>query len=194
MSRLSVSLLAAYVAVAGFAATGRAQENASPAAGGTIGAETIDGNALAIMIKSPLVALQHANATGNYSVLRDLGTPIFRERYDQAALGEIFAPLRTRAINLSPVLLLPPTLDKAPEKTERGQLLVVGHFDTKPLRIVFQLLFLPLDGVWRLDGINVDAVTPPSAAAVAAPGDPAAKAAPEPAKAADTKKENTKTK
>ncbi len=40
----------------------------------------IDPVVLAMLIKSTILALQHANQTGNYSVLRDLGTPLFRER------------------------------------------------------------------------------------------------------------------
>jgi hypothetical protein len=43
----------------------------------------IDSVVLAVLIKSAVVALQQANATGNYGVLRDLGTPIFREKFDQ---------------------------------------------------------------------------------------------------------------
>jgi|SRR5208337_3245862 len=31
---------------------------------------------LAALIKSTIMALQHGNQTGNYSVLRDLGTPV----------------------------------------------------------------------------------------------------------------------
>ena len=36
---------------------------------------------LVALIKSTIMALQHANQTGNYSVLRDLGSPVFRERF-----------------------------------------------------------------------------------------------------------------
>ena len=35
---------------------------------------------LAIMIKTALIALNHANLTGNYAVLRDLAAPIRRQR------------------------------------------------------------------------------------------------------------------
>lgn len=192
MSRHLLSVIVACLAVAGCAGAGHAQDAKGPASSGVTPAQTIDGDALAIMIKSPIVALQHANATGNYSVLRDLGTPIFRERYDQSALSTIFAPLRNRAINLSPVLLLPPFLDKQPTQTPRGQLLVVGHFDTRPLRIVFELLFLPLDGVWRLDGINVDAVAAPAAGIQ--PSGPATNAGSGPAKKAESKKDDGKKK
>lgn len=42
--------------------------------------------------------------------------------------------------------------------TERNQLHIVGNFPTQPLQIQYELLFLQLDGVWRLDGLAVDAV------------------------------------
>ena len=77
---------------------------------------------LAALIKSTIMALQHANQTGNYSVLRDLGTPVFRERFDLAQLTAIFSNLRSRSVNLSPVLFLAPNLTKQPELTEGNQL------------------------------------------------------------------------
>jgi hypothetical protein len=120
--------------------------------------QKIDNVALAILIKSAIVAVQHANSTGNYSVLRDLGTPGFRERFDQAKLTAIFASFRARGINLSPVLMLLPNLTKPAEMTPQGQLRVFGTFPTRPLQIQYALVFQQQDGAWRLDGIAVDAV------------------------------------
>ena len=113
---------------------------------------------LAALIKSTIMALQHANQTGNYSVLRDLGTPVFRERFDLAQLTAIFSNLRSRSVNLSPVLFLAPNLIKQPELTEGNQLRIVGDFPTQPLKIQYEMLFLQIDGVWRIDGLAVDAV------------------------------------
>jgi len=110
------------------------------------------------LIKSTIMALQHANQTGNYSVLRDLGTPVFRERFDQAQLTAVFYNLRSRGINFTPILFLPANLTKQPEMTEGNELHVVGDFQTQPLRIQYDLLFLQIDGVWRINGMAVDAV------------------------------------
>jgi hypothetical protein len=95
---------------------------------------------LAALIKSTIMALQHANQTGNYSVLRDLGTPVFRERFDLAQLTAIFSNLRSRSVNLSPVLFLAPNLIKQPELTEGNQLRIVGDFPTQPLKIQYEML------------------------------------------------------
>jgi hypothetical protein len=136
-----------------------------------------------VLIKSTIMALQHANQTGNYSILRDMGSPIFRERYDQAALTAAFANLRSRQINLNPVLFLAPSLSKAPEMTSGSELHLVGNFPTQPLQIQYDMRFLYLDGAWRLNGFAVDAVTvqalagqysAPTQSATAAPIQPAA--------------------
>jgi hypothetical protein len=119
---------------------------------------------LVTLIKSTIMALQHANQTGNYSVLRDLGTPVFRERFDQAQLAAIFSNLRSRGVNLSPVIFLAPNLTKQPELTEGNQLRIVGDFPTQPLKIQYEMLFLQIDGVWRIDGLAVDAVPQQSTA------------------------------
>ena len=135
---------------------------------------------LTVLVKGTVVALHQANLTGNYSVLRDLGTPLFRERFDQAALTAAFANLRARNLDLSAALLVAPNLTKTPELNQNNELVLVGDFPTQPLLIHFDLRFLQLDGVWRLAGIGVDAVPAPNAQAVAAAA-PAPAPAPAPA-------------
>jgi hypothetical protein len=120
--------------------------------------QKLDAVALTVLIKSSIMALEHANTTGNYSVLRDLGTPAFREKFDQTRLSAIFANLRSRQITLNPALLLSPNLTKQPEVTAQNQLHLVGTFPTKPAQIQFELWFLNLNGAWRIEGIMVDAV------------------------------------
>ena len=100
------------------------------------------------LIKSTIMALQHANQTGNYSVLRDLGTPVFRERFDQAQLTAVFYNLRKRGIDFTPILFLPADLTRKPEMTAGNELHIVGDFQTEPLRIQYDLLFS--SNRWRL--------------------------------------------
>lgn len=129
----------------------------------------IDPIVAAMLIKTTIIALQHANQTGNYTVLRDMGTPVFRERFDPARLAAIFSNLRARGINLSPVLMLSPNLEKPPEFNEQRQLRLIGNFPTQPLQIRYELLFLQVDGVWRIEGMAVDAVPAQAAAGAAKP-------------------------
>jgi hypothetical protein len=136
---------------------------------------TIETTTLVILIRGAIMALQQANQTGNYSVLRDLGTPVFRERFDQTGLAMAFANLRARKVNLSPALVIAPNLSKNPELDKNGELVLVGDFPTQPSRIHFELAYLQLDGIWRLSGIAVDALPPANAAqASAAPATPRA--------------------
>src|SRR5262245_31888431 len=53
----------------------------------------IDRNGVLILIRSTLLALDQANKTGNYTVLRDLGSPAFQVN-TAARLAEIFVPQR----------------------------------------------------------------------------------------------------
>ncbi|KAI93762.1 hypothetical protein T281_14725 [Rhodomicrobium udaipurense JA643] len=170
-----------------FVATAAAQSKAPPAPQKTPAQAgqakmTIDTLEIVILIKSTIMALQHANQTGNYSVLRDLGSPVFRERFDQAQLTAIFTNLRNRGVSLNPALVLTPNLVRQPELTPQNQLRLVGDFPTKPLQIQYDLLFLKVGNVWRIEGIMVDAVAPP-AAVVANPESSPSKAS-EPAKPA----------
>ena len=66
--------------------------------------------------------------------------------------------MRSRGINFTPILFLPANLTKQPEMTEGIELHIVGDFPTQPLKIQYDLLFLQIDGVWRIDGMAVDAV------------------------------------
>ena len=51
---------------------------------------------------------------------------------------------------------------------EQNRVHLVGNFPTQPLQIQYELLFLQLDGIWRLDGIAIDAVPTGTAQASAA--------------------------
>jgi hypothetical protein len=137
---------------------------------------------LTLLIKSPIIALQQANQTGNYSVLRDMGSPVFRERFDQTKLAAIFANLRSRNVNLTPVMIITPNLTKQPEMTEQNQLHLVGDFPAQPLKVQFELLFLSIDGIWRIEGIAVDAVPAGNAAQASAAPAPAPPGPAKPAK------------
>jgi hypothetical protein len=67
----------------------------------------IDRNGVLILIRSTLLALDQANKTGNYTVLRDLGSPGFHSN-TAARLAEIFAAQRKDNIDLSGTAVLDP--------------------------------------------------------------------------------------
>jgi len=143
---------------------------------------------LLLMIMSSLMALNQANLTGNYTVLRDLAAPGFQKVNSPERLSQLFAKLRGRNIDLTPILLFQPKLYRKPEISNAGMLRITGFFPTAPERVNFDLIFQPVQGQWRLFGLGVDTARPqpaapqggpaPNAGNGASSGSQASKAAP----------------
>jgi hypothetical protein len=121
-------------------------------------------------VRTTLVAVHQANVTGNYTVLRDLGAPGFREKNSAADLARIFAPIREQRIDLGAVVLLNPQLSQVQVNTQK-MLHIVGTLATKPVPVNFELLFQAVNGVWQVNGIAVSPA-PQSAAPAPAPAKP----------------------
>jgi hypothetical protein len=152
----------------------------------------IDRNGVIILVRSALLALDQANKTGNYTVLRDLGAPAFQVN-TAARLAEIFAAQRRDNVDLSGVAVIDPQLSLLPQIEANGMMRMAGFFPSVPTQVNFELTYAPVNGQWRLFGISVNLgssapVPPPepqpsaSPAAAAKNGGPAAapKAAPAP--------------
>lgn len=101
------------------------------------------------LIRTTIIALNHANQTGNYTVLRDLAAPDFRNANDASRLAAIFQVLREQAIDLTPLLQIAPEVSQDPTITAQGLLHLVGFFPTEPLRVNFDLSFQATGGHWR---------------------------------------------
>ena len=116
----------------------------------------IDRNGVLILIRTTLLALHDANETGNYTVLRDLSAPGFREANTAARLAEIFASQRAQKLDLSGVAVLDPQLTLLPQIEANGLLHMAGFFPSVPNQVNFELLFAPVEGRWRPFGIAVN--------------------------------------
>jgi len=127
---------------------------------------------LLVLIRTTLIALNQAVYTGNFTVLRDLGSPAFQAANSAAQLGVIFADLRNRNIDLFPAAVVSPKLSEAPKITQEQMLRLVGYFPTTPLQIQFQMLFQPVNGQWRLFGMAVNTAVPPATTAQETPPAP----------------------
>jgi hypothetical protein len=114
----------------------------------------IDRNGVLILIRSSLLALDQANKTGNYTVLRDIGAPGFQSN-SAARLGEIFAKLRNDNLDLSGVAVIDPQLNLLPQIEPNGMMHMSGFFPSVPTQVNFDLSFAPVNGQWRLFGISV---------------------------------------
>ena len=145
---------------------------------------------LIILIDSALIALNQANATGNYTVLHDMAAPGLQRANSPERLAQAFADLRGRKLDLAPILLYEPKLYQKPEVNAKGMLRITGFFPTAPQRVNFDLIFQPVWGRWRLFGISANTV--PAPAPQAAPAQPTTSPA-QPA-TAETAKPSTPTK
>ncbi len=131
----------------------------------------IDRNGVMILIRSSLLALDQANKTGNYTVLRDLGAPAFQNN-TAARLGEIFAKLRADNLDLSGVAVIDPQLSLLPQIEPNGLMRMSGFFPSVPNQVNFDLLFAAVNGQWRLFGISVSIGQTAPAAPVPPPEPP----------------------
>jgi hypothetical protein len=124
------------------------------------------------LTRNTLIAVNQANVTGNYTVLRDLGAPGFREANTASRLADIFAPLRTANMDLSSVVLLEPRLTTV-KIAENGMLNIAGSLPMQPVPISFELLYQRVQNIWQVFGVSITA--DPAVAAAAKPaGTPAA--------------------
>ncbi len=113
---------------------------------------------LVLMVRNAVVALNQANITGNYSVLREMGTANFQMTNSPARLAEIFATLRAHKIDMTPVMVFNPKFTTGPALD--GQVLhVAGFFPTTPEQVQFDLAYQHMGEQWLLAGISIS-VTP----------------------------------
>lgn len=148
----SITILqaAALIAAAVVAATPvAAQQNGAPKPA------NIDRNGVLMLVRSSLLALDQANKTGNYTVLRDIGAPGFQVANTAARLSEIFAKLRNDKVDLSGVAVIDPQLSLLPQIEANGMMHMAGFFPSVSQQVNFELIYAPVDSQWRLFGISV---------------------------------------
>ena len=108
-----------------------------------------------MLIRTTLIALNQANQTGNYSVLRrsrDAAVPGDEQR--RAPRGDL-GKLRARNVDMSPLVFFDPKLVRKPAM-EGGVLRLTGFIPTKPEQILFDMGFERVGDAWRLSAIVID--------------------------------------
>ncbi|HEX4638498.1 MAG TPA: hypothetical protein VH170_03330 [Chthoniobacterales bacterium] len=149
----------------------------------------IDRNSAYILIRSTLLALHHANQTGNYSVFYALSAPAFQKDNSPERLSKIFQSLREKHFDLSGVLVLEPQLTVLPEIYSNNVMRMAGFFPSVPMQVYFELQFAPVEGQWRVVAlaVNVGGSSPPAptpnpalASSQPAPAAPSATVSPSP--------------
>ena len=113
-----------------------------------------DASALNALLWSTMAAVDHANKTGNYSVLRDLGTRGFQANNNAATLAAAFVQLRQQRVDLSDTLLVAPTHEFAPAMIQPGVIRMRGRFNLRPTAIGYDLIY-QWDQGWRLHAVSI---------------------------------------
>lgn len=108
-----------------------------------------------LLARTTLLTLNDANRSGNYTVLRDLGSPEFQARNTAADLGLVFAEMRKSGLSLFSVLLLTPQLTSAPELDNDGRLRVSGFVPMRPQQVKFDLVYEQSGGQWKLLNLGI---------------------------------------
>jgi hypothetical protein len=125
-----------------------ALQTAAPAA-------ALDQMQLSKLVWSTMIAVENANQSGNYSVLRDIAAPGFQANNDAAKLAQIFANLRASGTDLSNTLLLAPSFRSQPRMVQADMLQLQGFFGLRPTAINFELLYQWSGNKWRLFGVSI---------------------------------------
>lgn len=110
---------------------------------------------LEALVKATLLTFNDANVTGNYEVFHAKLSKPFREQFSVERLARRFQEFNKKHIDIDVIAALKPSYEPAPKVDDDGRLLVKGHFPTEPLRVNFDLAFIPSDGEWKLISINV---------------------------------------
>lgn len=114
-----------------------------------------NGLELSKLVWSTMAAIDHANQSGNYSVLRDNSAPGFQILNNASKLSQIFTGIRDSRIDLSNTLLLAPTYTAPPSVVSPDVIRVQGMFGLRPTAISFDLYYQWVQGKWRLYGVSI---------------------------------------
>ncbi len=116
-----------------------------------------DAEKIVILVRTAVLTLNDAIQTGNFTVLRDVAAPGFRDANTAARLSQVFSSLAQQGFDLSDVATMAPQLAEPPVIDPKTNMLrIKGWFPAQPMQINFGLVFQPIGGKWRLFGISVN--------------------------------------
>ena len=151
--RAPVVFLCAALLASGFPALAQAPQSAQPP---RLSSQPVPSELeLAKLVWSTMAMVDHANRSGNYSVLRDTSATAFQVQNDPARLGEIFAPIRALRVDLGNALVVEPRYTDGPRLLQADVFEIKGYFPLRPTAILFDLYFQWEQGRWKLFGISI---------------------------------------
>lgn len=120
----------------------------------TVLEQQVDGMFAVNLARATLMSIHDANISGNYTVLKDLGSPAFQRR-SAIVLATSFSPLRQRNLDLFMAASTVPRLSTAPVVDADGRLHVKGSFTTRPQAVLFDFTYEQSDGIWKHSSLRV---------------------------------------
>jgi hypothetical protein len=158
---LSVLMVAGLAHVGPVSAqTGKVSTGADKAAAGAANAPATSikvstNNGATMLVRMLLVALHQAALTGNYTVLRDIGSPQFRNANTPMSLADATKDLRSNRFRFDRASLATPVLLQPPQRDEQGRLRLYGFVPTNPEQVLFDLRYSDVNGEWMIDGMRM---------------------------------------
>ena len=113
---------------------------------------------LSKLIWGTFAAVDQANRSGNYSVLRDISSQGFQIANNASRLSDVFSGLRNAQIDLANAFLVPPTYLEAPRLVREDLFQVTGIFQLRPISLGFDFTYQWEQGQWKLYAINITPV------------------------------------
>jgi hypothetical protein len=115
-----------------------------------------DAEKIVLLLRSSLLTLNDALQTGNFTVLRDVAAPGFREANSAARLSEIFGGIARQGVDLTAVAIIVPQLTEPPALDHKTNMVrIKGFFPGQPVRIDFDVAYQAVGSRWRLFGLSV---------------------------------------
>lgn len=107
------------------------------------------------LVRATLIALDHANRTGNYSVLRELASTNFQLKNAADHLAHVFSGMRRSHIDMTAAALQQPHWLSPPALTPDNALSLRGTMSALPSPVAFDVRFSIEEGIWKLDAIEI---------------------------------------
>lgn len=112
------------------------------------------------LVRSTLMSLDDANQTGNYEVLRLLGSNSFQAANSASDLARIFSAQRDAGLDLAVAALQSPHQMAEPTIGADRLLRLSGSYDQPAGQLQFVLAYAADGGLWRLEAIHVAVKSP----------------------------------
>ena len=115
------------------------------------------------LIRDALLAVNHANLTGNYTTLRDYAAQSFHDANTATDLALLLQRVRSEQLDLLPVLSVQPVLEQSVLSLDQRIMRLSGYFPLEPRSITFDIEFAKENNRWLIYGLAVGAMAAPEA-------------------------------